>query len=232
MRWKAIRLMAAAGLAAGAIAIAPGSAGAVSFSNTNAISPVDGMQAGAPVTVSGQAGTVSKVRVTLVNLGHNTPDDLDILLVGPGGQRGMVLSDTCGAMSMVNATMFLEDSAGGTAPSLCGPGATYKPTDEAPADAFVAPAPTTGPYPATFAGFIGADPNGTWTLFAVDDNVNGQLTFIANGWTLDLDIAPPPAVVTPTAAAPAAPAAVTTAAKKCKKGRKLKRGKCVKKTKK
>ncbi len=221
---KSIRGTLLLTMASGLLLAAPGSAAGVTFSNTNVISPNDGMQQEAPIAVSGLTGTVSKVRVSLVNFGHDSPADMDILLVAPGGQRAMVMSDTCGDVGLVNSTLFFDDSAGGNAAGTCAGGSTYKPTDNAPVDAFSAPAPTAGPYPATFSGFVGAAPNGTWSLFAVDDSVNADLVFIANGWTLDLDIAPP--------AVPVVPAAATTAAatlKKCKKGRKLKRGKCVKK---
>jgi hypothetical protein len=215
-----------------ALLAAPGAAGAVSFSNTNAIGPLDGSQQGRAIEVSGVTGPVTKVRVTLVDFEQDSPSDVDALLIGPGGQRGMVLSDSCGGAALNSVTMIFDDSAGATAPGVCADGATYKPTDAAPADMFVGPAPTTGPYPATFAGFIGADPNGIWQLFVVDDNLNADPTSVANGWTLDLDVPPPPIVATPPATPQAATPPAATPRKKCKKGRKLKRGKCVKRKKK
>ncbi|HMP84148.1 MAG TPA: S8 family serine peptidase, partial [Verrucomicrobiota bacterium] len=47
------------------------------------------------ISVNGVTGTVSKVTVTLRSLSHTFPDDLDILLVGPGGQKTLLMSD-CG----------------------------------------------------------------------------------------------------------------------------------------
>src|SRR4051812_45238590 len=45
------------------------------------------------ITVSGLSGVVSSVVVTLTNLTHTYPDDIDALLVGPGGQNVMLMSD-------------------------------------------------------------------------------------------------------------------------------------------
>src|SRR6476659_7236264 len=40
-----------------------------------------------PRTVSGIAGTITYVNVSLVGLEHTYPTDLDVMIVGPGGQR-------------------------------------------------------------------------------------------------------------------------------------------------
>src|SRR5688572_18352725 len=70
------------------------------FSNTTAIT----FAAGAPVVpypssnvVSGLTGLVTSVSATLVNLTHPSPDDLDVLLVGPGGQTVLLMSDAGGS---------------------------------------------------------------------------------------------------------------------------------------
>jgi subtilisin-like proprotein convertase family protein len=60
--------------------------------------------------------------------------------------------------------------------------------------------------------------NGTWSLF-VRDFSPGDGGQFAGGWSLEVSPDPPP---------PASPGA-TGAPKKCKKGQKLKKGKCVKK---
>ena len=38
-------------------------------------------------------GTISKVTVRLNNIAHTFPDDIDVLLVGPGGQTSILMSD-------------------------------------------------------------------------------------------------------------------------------------------
>src|SRR6476659_7826750 len=41
----------------------------------------------APMSVAGIAGTITDVNVTLLGLQHSYPADLDVMLVGPGGQH-------------------------------------------------------------------------------------------------------------------------------------------------
>ncbi len=49
------------------------------------------------INVAGLGGTVTRVTVTLNGLRHTFPDDLDILLVGPGGSV-ILMSDAGGAL--------------------------------------------------------------------------------------------------------------------------------------
>src|SRR5262249_47054047 len=50
------------------------------------------------ISVSGLTGPIQRVRVTFNGLSHTQPDDLDILLVGPGGQAVMLMSDVGGTV--------------------------------------------------------------------------------------------------------------------------------------
>ena len=58
-------------------------------------------------------GTVSKVTVTLKNMNHTFPDDIDVLLVGPGGQKLLLMSDAGGSADIVNNTYTFDDTAAG-----------------------------------------------------------------------------------------------------------------------
>ena len=58
----------------------------------------------APVTVSGMTGaTISKVVVRVNGLTHTFTKDIDMLLVGPGGQKVMLMSDTGGTTATAGA---------------------------------------------------------------------------------------------------------------------------------
>jgi hypothetical protein len=118
------------------------------------------------LNLAGMTGTITKLGVRLNSLTHTFPGDLDFLLVGPGGQRAMFMSDVGdgGDVNAVNLTF--ED--GAPAPPAALVTGTYAPTDSAPGDAMSAPAPA-GPYTSTLSVFNGISPNGTWSLYAVDD---------------------------------------------------------------
>jgi CSLREA domain-containing protein len=125
-------------------------------------------------------------------LTHTFPDDVDVILEGPQGQRAMLMSDAGGGadVSGVNLTFdptsanALPDetalSAGAFRPANYGNSASVF-TDTFPAP-FPAPNTLTAA-PADLNVFNLTDPNGTWKLYVVDDA--GQDTgTISGGWFL------------------------------------------------
>lgn len=137
------------------------------------------------INVAGFDGQVGGISVILHGVSHTFPDDLDILLVGPGGQKVMLMSDAGGdrRFSISHATLTIRDDAASELPDrsaiLSG---TYRPTDFEAGDALPAPAPA-GPYGTALSVFNGTSPNGTWQLFVADDagEDSGRL---AAGWSL------------------------------------------------
>jgi subtilisin family serine protease len=183
------------------IAGTPGTA--VTFSNTTPIViPATGTGAatGAPSTpyasgivVSGVNGTIGKLTVQLNQFNHTYPSDVDVLLVGPAGQKMLILSDPGSGTDAVNINLTLDDDAASLVSSSTLTSGTFKPTNLAnDSDPFPSPAPAS-PYQspastgtATFASvFNGSNPNGTWSLYVVDDagtdigNFNG-------GWSVTI----------------------------------------------
>jgi subtilisin-like proprotein convertase family protein len=170
-----------------------------SFSNATAVTiPATGSGAstGAPATpypssiaVSGITGTVSKVRVTLTGYNHTFPNDVDVLLVGPGGQRLLLMSDVGGSTDAVNATLTFDDSAAPIGATVVS--GTFQPTNSGTGDAFPAPAPA-GPYPdpQRLSVFNGINPNGTWSLYIVDD-LGGDIGSLTGGWSIEITTADP-----------------------------------------
>jgi len=179
------------------------SANPFTFSNTTPLTLLLGADSGplspypSNIAVSGLTGTVSKVTVTLNNLSHTYLGDLDVLLVGPTGAMLVVMSDI-GTRRVSNLTLTFDDAAASNLPLGVAPvSGTYRPTDDDTddsfaADAFPAPAPA-GPYPspgpggtATLASaFNSTNPNGTWSLYVVDDN-GADGGSIAGGWSLTI----------------------------------------------
>jgi len=137
------------------------------------------------IVVSGLGGVTGTVTATLSNFSHSFPNDVQALLVGPSGQKSVLMAGTGGPYSVTNLTLTFADSAGVFLPAtnqlFTG---TFKPTDDLPLPLFPSPAPT-GPYTAPLNVFDGTLPNGTWSLF-VFDNSPGDSGIISGGWSLNL----------------------------------------------
>jgi subtilisin-like proprotein convertase family protein len=142
------------------------------------------------ITVPATAGTVTDVTVYVDSLTHAFPDDVDLLLQGPGGQRVVLMSDAGGDADVTAAWLHFDDAADGGLPDDTAlVSGSYRPTDHDPggdADAFPAPAPDPSGAGSSLAVFDGTDPSGIWSLYAVDDKGGdaGSLT----GWELDISL--------------------------------------------
>lgn len=141
------------------------------------------------LTISNLTGLVSKATVTLASLSHSFPDDLDILLVGPGGQKAIVMSDDGGANSLSGATFTLDDTAPDALPDEGAVAlSVYKPADYDPGETF--PNAPAGPYSSSLSVFNGTSVNGTWSLYVLDDT-SGDAGNIAGGWRLTVTTVTP-----------------------------------------
>ncbi len=189
------------------------------FLSTIPHEPID-MTLGSPavpypsqIVVAGAPNIIGGMRVTLYDIWHDTPDNIDVLLVGPQGQKYVLMADVGGPFSIgqgAPVTLTFSD----IAPAVLGDSATlvtglYRPTTcETPVLSFFGPAPA-GPYvepgctlarpqnktlfgtPPT--GFGMTNPNGTWRLFVRDDNgalrpveaVQTTVGSISGGWGLE-----------------------------------------------
>jgi hypothetical protein len=166
------------------------------------------------ITIAGAVGTITNVTVTFNNLSITRPRDLDILLVGPGGQAFILMSDVAGSLDTAdsnNVTITLSDAAASFLPSdavgtttlVSG---TFKPTNNGNGEGSLpAPAPA-GPYnnptnapggtvctgcTSTFASVYaqpGVPANGVWSLYVDDDGGGGAVgaNTMAGGWTLSV----------------------------------------------
>jgi len=142
------------------------------------------------ISVSGLVGNVSRVTVTLDGFAHTFPDDVDVLLVSPTGQKITILSDVGGDPDATNLVFRLDDSAADSLPDN-GPLAsgTFKPTSvDGSSDAFASPAPAS-PYGTTLGAFNGASPNGDWKLYIIDDTPSDSGK-IERGWAIGITTAP------------------------------------------
>lgn len=191
-------VFAAAVMLAG-FAAAPAEA-AFTFSNTGAITiPATGTGPGpaAPypsiITVSGITA-VTDVNVTLVGLSHTFSADLEVLLLGPGGQRVLLMNDVGGNGVWTNDTVTFSDGAPAIVAGSPGSSGTFSPSGT------TASCGVTGCDGAssTLSVFNGVDPNGAWSLFIFDD-VEFDDGSLSGGWSLTFEaseiVTPPPVPV-------------------------------------
>jgi subtilisin-like proprotein convertase family protein len=179
-------------------AAAPGAQAGVYYNTSTITIPTSGSATPypSPVTVTGLAGPVVDVNVQLTGFSHGAPDDVGVVLVGPGGQA-LVLMDGAGDTTDASALDFsIDDSAATQFPdSGALAGGSFKPTNYT-ADSFSPPGPGTsygnpGPISggtATLAStFNGTNPNGNWNLYVQDFSFSplnsGQFS---GGWRLQV----------------------------------------------
>jgi len=144
------------------------------------------------LSVSGVAGNVLQMSVTLNNLSHTYPDDIDILLVrtnASGITNVMLMSDCGGGLGLSSVSLTFDDAAGSLPDASQITTGTYHPTDYATVDSggssaldpFTAPAPTSGFGTALLP--LASSPNGNWSLYVLDDTA-GDSGSISGGWSL------------------------------------------------
>ncbi|HEY0546330.1 MAG TPA: FG-GAP-like repeat-containing protein [Pyrinomonadaceae bacterium] len=159
----------------------------ITAENTASIAiPDSGVASAYPsnITVSNQLGAVTTVVVALNNFTHTAPDDVDLMLVAPGGRKIILMSDVGGSNPVSNLSLAFDDASPNSMPdSGALVSGTYKPTDFEPGDVFPAPAPQGALTGTTLSAFNGINANGTWSLYLVDDNGNNAGT-ISGGWGL------------------------------------------------
>lgn len=159
------------------------------FSNSSTITIPDsgkGTPYPSEINVSGMNGVISKVVVKLNGIKHTYPDDIDILLVSPGGQKLLLMSDAGGSYDVNGLNLVFDSATAKVLPdSTLITAGTFLPSNYGTiTDTFSTPAPI-GPYGSSLSAFNQTSPNGTWKLFIVDD-ASVDLGAIANGWSLTI----------------------------------------------
>jgi subtilisin-like proprotein convertase family protein len=152
-------------------------------------------------TVSGFSPdrVISDLDVSINGIFHQRPDDLDMLLVGPQGQKVMLMSDACGSFEVAAYGWYWDDEAAapmpdGDATNRCGT-TFHRPADYEPGESLPTPAPA-GPYSTNLSAFDGTAPNGEWRLF-VQDDAAGATGFFTNRFQLWISTVPKPDTTAP-----------------------------------
>lgn len=217
--WRTVvALIVPAALAAALLPAAPAHAGTGTFADPSAIgipraaslysiheafppNVIPAERYPADIEVSGLAGSVTDVDVTITGLRHTYPADVHLLLVDPVGHSALLMGHCGGALPVAEETFTFDDEAAVEMP-FEDPGlksATFRPanpdtattracTGSPVAAPGTAPQPgPTGTYGRALSVFDGNPPNGTWQLFVFDDFSDYDSGEIAGGWSLRID---------------------------------------------
>lgn len=135
-------------------------------------------------------GVITDVNVQINGFTHPYPDDVDIYLESPSGQRVMLMSDACGSTPASGLNLTFSDEAINTLPNntACASG-EYRPVNYLgeSAENFG----TGGPFFATLSAFDGYSPTGTWKLYVRDDAAGpGSTTGSIASWVLQVTTQP------------------------------------------
>jgi hypothetical protein len=166
---------------------------ALSFSNTKTITiPAFGNAILYPstTTTSGLSGRLFDINVALIGLSHTLASEIGILLVGPGGQKVVLMHDVGGFTLISNVNMPLDDQALASLPFAGGiPSDSDRPANFSPSNMFLAPA-RRGPYGPLLSAFNNTSPNETSSLFT-EDCSPGQSGNLNGGWKLRSSVLKP-----------------------------------------
>lgn len=138
------------------------------------------------ITVNNTLGEIWDLWVVLEGFNHSSPEDVDILLVGPDGQQGIVMSDAGGWQPPpyeVRVSLLFRDDLIPRLGEFSIASGEYSPTDYGGTTDFFAPPAPAPPYTLGFGHFFDRKANGEWTLYILDDSgfASGS---IAGGWKL------------------------------------------------
>jgi subtilisin-like proprotein convertase family protein len=172
---------------------------AVVFSNPASITVNDATTIGignpysSDIAVSGLTGNITSVTVSFTNVNHTFTDDFDILLAGPTGANLIVMSDVGGSDDISNVSVTIDDGAATPmADATKLNSGTYQPTNVGTGDTWPAPAPAPSANTTLAAAFGGTAPNGTWSLFVVDD-LGADMGTLSHGWSVRITTTGSPA---------------------------------------
>jgi subtilisin-like proprotein convertase family protein len=191
---------------------AAASAQTFSFANTQTFEPSQDAEDFGPanhypgvINVAGIGGGTVK-SVTLTAIGFSAFVDLDMALVSPNGAQVMLMSDACtGGAADPPQTWTFDDAAAEFVPQGKCPTVTktYRPANYLNGEDDFGPGGPSGEFSTLLSTFDGGPAEGTWKLFMIDQ-FKGLRGFTMTGFSLNLDVEPPPLVppVVPTQPAP------------------------------
>ncbi len=142
------------------------------------------------IEVSDLRGVVTDLNVELDGFEHAFPADVNVVLVGPGGQNVDLMNGVGGFGSVSGLTLTFDDAGTPVKEGRTVTSGTFSPSSSVHREGFGFNGPPPAPSPphgTSLALFNGTDPNGTWELYVFDDGESdaGRIT---GGWALNLEL--------------------------------------------
>ena len=164
----------------------------LAFTNNAAITipdygPATPYPAGIAVSTT-NAGVIGKVTATLLGFTHTYPHDVNVLLIGPSGQKVVLMAHAGGPYSVTNLNLTFDGNATTSLPATNMVSGTNLPTLILPQDVY--PEISGTPTATALGVFNGGNPNGLWSLYVYDDT-EGNSGNIINGWALNISLVNP-----------------------------------------
>jgi subtilisin-like proprotein convertase family protein len=134
------------------------------------------------VSVSGVSGGISNIRVTVTNLTHTFPGDIDMVLFGPTGAHSIIFTDAIGGTGGVTGRNYTFEIGATALPTTGFPASgTYGVVNGGSWSGSGTPSTVTS---ANLGNFLGTNANGTWSLYLTDDG-SGDSGSIGS-WSLEI----------------------------------------------
>jgi subtilisin-like proprotein convertase family protein len=190
-RRKRLALTVTTALLALGITAGTASAATTTFSNPGAIViPDSGVASPYPSTISvnGFAGNVQKATVTLHRITHTCLEDVDALLVSPGGAKTILMGEvgSCPQSDIGFLDLTFDQASPNTLNNdVDATSGTYRPSEGSSATTSLTPPAPSAPYPVNLDAVNGGAANGTWQLF-IEDCCGADEGQVAGGWSLNL----------------------------------------------
>ena len=143
-------LAAFAGLASAQLYTSPG---AITIDDSGPANPYPSV-----INVTNGPTSIARLSVRINGLTHTFAPDIDMMLVAPGGQSFILMSDAGSSSDITNVNLTFADGFPQVPSGLIASG-TYACTDLEGSDLFAAPAPT-GNAQTSFTSLIGTNANG------------------------------------------------------------------------
>jgi len=119
------------------------------------------------INVSGLPTSVSTITVTVTNLSHTWPIDLDVVLFGPTGAHSILFTDAIGGSGGITNRTYTFQTGATALPTTGFPASgTYGVVNGGAYNGSGTPSPVSN---ANLAVFNNTNPNGAWTLYVYDD---------------------------------------------------------------